>query len=251
MSMLALSFAAALTATDAADSPPSPTESVEVHTEVVPMPAVVTTGTAPSPPALTAERAERIRQYQDQRLTIRDETELRGAPSGMAPPLPGPMTSPNVVVVDSFYAVPTWGVYQGTARISPSAFLRETGETFRADDLDRRVARDQRKARRWMMVAGAGAATLTAGVVQYDRADQLSQELIAHQLTFGGLAMGTAGLVVASFPASRATRLRHYPSAVVDRADAQRMVERHNRAVQQKLGLSEEDLLLIELADRL
>ncbi len=244
-------MAVGLTAANAPAGAESPSEPAAVHASVMPMQAVTTTGTAPSVPALTAERAERIRKYQGQRLTIRDETELRGAPSGMNPPLPGPLSSPSVVVVDSFYAVPTWGVYQGSVRISPAAFFRETGETFRADDLDRRVARDRRKARRWMMLAGAGAATLTAGVVQYDRADQLSEELIAQQLTFGGLAMGTTGLVVASFPASRATRLTHYPSAVMDRDDAQSMVERHNRAVQQELGLTEEDLLLIELADQL
>ena len=251
MSALALSIVVALSANEPAAPMTAPSEPAEPTAGVLTLAPVTTTGTAPSSTTLTPERAERLRQYQDQRLTIRDETELRGTPSGMTPPLPGPLSSPNVVVVDSFYAVPTWGVYRGRTRVSPTTFLRETGETFRADDLDRRVERDRRKARRWLMVAGAGAATLTAGVVQYERAERLPDEVIAQQLTFGGLALGTTGLLAASFPASRATRLTHYPSAVMDRADAEKMVERHNRALQQALGLSPEDLLLLELADRL
>ena len=218
---------------------------------IVDMEPVNTTGSARSTEALTPDRAERIRAYQSQRLNIRDETELRGGSSGLASPLPGPMSSTNVIVVDSFYAVPTWGAYRGAERLSPADFLRETGESFRADDLDRRVERDRRKARRWMILAGTGAAGLTAGVVTYDRADDLAGQLIGQQLTFGGLAMGTTGLVAASFPASRATRLTHYPSAVMKRADAEDMARRHNRALQQELGLTPEDILLIELSDSL
>ncbi len=250
MSTSALSLALVL-GTAGPASTDGDAESTEGKTIVVDMPAVNTTRTAPPADARTPEQADRLRTYQRQRLRIRDETELRGGTSGMASPIPGPLSPSSVVVVDSFYAVPTWGAYRGTERLSPAAFLRETGETFRADDLERRVERDRRKARRWMILAGTGAAGLTAGVVTYDRADDLAGQLIGQQLTFGGLALGTTGLVGASFPASRATRLTHYPSAVMDRADAQAMADRHNRALQQELGLSPQDLLLIELADSL
>ena len=97
---------------------------------VVDMEPVHTTGSTGSTQALTPERAERIRAYQSQRLNIRDETELRGGSSGLASPLPGPMSSTSVIVVDSFYAVPTWGAYRGAERLSPAEFLRETGESF-------------------------------------------------------------------------------------------------------------------------
>lgn len=220
-------------------------------------PALAMSGSVTSHPAaplaITPERVARIRAYNSERLTVRDETELRGATNAVSvvQPMMGPAAGPSVVVVDPVFTVQTWGVYRGHERLAPAELLRTTGETFRADDIERRIERDHRKSRRWMMLAGMGAASVAAGVVQYDRAQDLPQQVLAHQLTFGGIGVGLTGLMGASFPASRATRLERYPSAVMDRTDAQVMVERHNKATAQRLGLTEEDLLLIELADAL
>ena len=266
MSTSALLFAASLaTAGPAPDAGPPDVPSAPSPSTEASSPAAVATApplsartlaqapVARGPAALTPGQAERLRAYQRQRLRVVDETELRGgtAAMSMAAPTPGPGRSSNVVVVDPFYTVHTWGVYAGDQRLSPTEFFRETGETFRADELDRRIERDQRKARRWMVVAGVGAASLAAGVVQYDRARDLPQQLLAQQLTFGGLGVGMTGLMAASFPATRAARVAHYPSAVVDRADAEELAARHNRVLQERLGLTEADLLLLELADRL
>jgi|GEM_PF-4827581 len=246
MSMPVLLMSAAL-------AMPDPLDAAGLTEADVAEPMTGTVVANPTPLALTPERVERIRDYQSQRMYVRDETELRGgaAAVAMSQPVGAHMTTPSVVLVDPMFTVQTWGVYRGDDRIGPSEFLRETGETFRADDLDRRVERDRRKARRWMLVAGVGAASLAAGVVQYDRATTLPEELLAHQLTFGGLGVGMTGLMAASFPASRATRLERYPSAAMNRDDAEKMVERHNKALQQRLGLTEEDVLLIDLADSL
>jgi hypothetical protein len=251
--MVALSMAQSLSPSDAvAVEAPDPEPAAAPPEEPVRSAGTFsgTTTAQPIGPALTPERVARLRNYQNQRFTVRDETELRGG-AAMVQPMAGPTLSTNVVVVDSFYTVQTWGVYQGAERMAPSTFLRETGETFRADDLERRVERDHRRSRRWMMLAGMGAASLTAGVIQYDRAQDYPHKLLAHQLTFGGLAVGMTGLIGASFPASRASRLESYPGAVVNRPEAEEMAERHNKALQQELGLTTEDLLLLELAEGL
>jgi len=200
-----------------------------------------------------AARIARLQQYKSERLRVVTETELRGGVAAVAvgTPQPAGMVAPSVVMVDPVLTYQTWGIYRGSHRLSPSTFLRETGETFRADDLDRRTERDRNKARRWMVVAGAGATSLAMGMVAMSKAEDLPQQMLAQQLTLGGVGLGMTGVVGASFPASRATRMTHYPSAVLERADAEAMAERHNKALQQELGLTEGDLLLLELADTL
>jgi len=200
-----------------------------------------------------ATRVARLQAYKSQRLRVVTETELRGGVAAVAigSPQPAGSLSPSVVMVDPVLTYQTWGIYQGNKRLSPATFLRQTGETFRADDLDRRTERDRRKARRWMLLAGAGATSLAMGMVGAAQAEDLPQQMLAQQLTLGGIGVGMTGIVGASFPASRATRMEHYPSSVLDRSDAEAMAERHNKALQQKLGLTAEDLLLLELADSL
>lgn len=218
-------------------------------------PAVEDTAAVEDTPAVEdmAVRVARLQAYKDQRMRVVTETELRGGVAAVAlgAPQPAGSIAPSVVVVDPVFTYQTWGVYQGSKRLSPSSFLRQSGESFRADDLDRRTERDQRKARRWMMVAGAGAASLAMGMVGTARAEDLPQQMLAQQLTVGGIGVAMTGLVGASFPASRATRTEYYPASVLDRADAEAMAERHNTALQQSLGLTPEDLLLLELADSL
>ncbi len=229
----------------AAPQAESPTPRHTMHGLTVAEPAV--------PVEPTAARIARLQHYTSERLRVVSETELLGgvASVSVGPSQPAELGAPSVVLVDPTFTYQTWGIYQGSHRLSPSAFLRETGETFRADDLDRRIERDRKKARRWMMVAGAGATSFMMGMVATPRADDLPQQIIAQQLTLGGVGVGIAGLVGASFPASHATRTTHYPSAVLERSDAEAMAERHNTALQQRLSLTEEDLLVLELADQL
>jgi len=252
MSTPALLLIAALATPGASEAKPSPPPAEAAATQ--PVTTMAGTVSARSEPlTITPERLARITSYNTARLTVRDETELRGATTALAVSQPAMVgaTGPGVVVIDPVFTVQTWGIYRGTTRLDPAPFLRETGETFRASDIERRIARDRRKSRRWMMVAGVGAASIAAGVIQSDQAENLPEQLLADQLTFGGIGLGVAGLMGASFPASRATRLAHYPSAVMDREDAEAMVERHNTALRERLGLTPEDLLLIELAESL
>ncbi len=203
-------------------------------------------------PALSAEQVARIRAYRAQRLSIVRETEFRGGMSTIAGvrPLPtGMVLDPDVVIVDPLYTVQTWGIYRGESRLSPAEVLRVSGDTTRADSLTQKIERDDKKARRWLTVAGAGGVALAGGLVTQGQAKDLPHLVLGQQLTLGGMTVAVTGLIGASIPASRSSNLSHYPSAIMERAEAEALVERHNRALQESLGLTPEDLLFLEIAN--
>lgn len=206
-------------------------------------------------PSATVSEAQlaRLKAYKARRLRVVTETELRTSlsPAASEALSTAQHRGDTVVVADPAYTLETWGIYRGNTRLSPSDFLHTTGETFRADDVHHRIERDERRARRWLTVAAMGGASLAAGLYGSRVAEDLPQELLARQLTVGGIGVGTAGLMAASVPTTRADRLKRYPSALMDRAQAEAMVARHNEALAKELGLTADDRRLMELADAL
>jgi hypothetical protein len=212
------------------------------------------TGAGPAPavagaPALTMDRLQTLRRYKAERLSVHEETELRGGGTALAMGYPygrmGPSTA--VMMTDPVYTVRTWGVYQGPDRISTPSFLDKVGKASEATALREDVARHQRRSKGCFGVAGIGAGVLVAGLIGM-RAATTPEEYLAWNLaTLGGTAAGMTGLVVGSFPAAKANRLERSPAAVMTPAEARALAERHNDALQRELGVTPQEAWLLEL----
>jgi hypothetical protein len=200
-------------------------------------------------PALTMDRLQTLRRYKAERLSVHEETELRGGGTAMAMGYPygrmGPSTA--VMMTDPVYTVRTWGVYQGPDRISTPSFLDKVGKASEATALREDVARYQRRSKGCFGVAGIGAGVLVAGLIGM-RAATTPEEYLAWNLaTLGGTAAGMGGLVVGSFPAAKASRLERSPATVMTPAEARALAERHNDALQKQLGVTPQEAWLLEL----
>ena len=219
---------------------------------VLALPAPSGPGPAPAvagAPALTMDRLQTLRRYKAERLSVHEETELRGGGTALAMGYPygrmGPSTA--LMMTDPVYTVRTWGVYQGPDRISTPSFLDKVGKASEATALREDVARHQRRSKGCFGVAGIGAGVLVAGLIGM-RAATTPEEYLAWNLaTLGGTAAGMTGLVVGSFPAAKANRLERSPAAVMTPAEARALAERHNDALQRELGVTPQEAWLLEL----
>ncbi len=230
-------------AAPAPSAPPGPVLALPAPSGVGPAPAVA------GAPALTMDRLQTLRRYKAERLSVHEETELRGGGTAMAMGYPygrmGPSTA--VMMTDPVYTVRTWGVYQGPDRISTPTFLDKVGKASEATALREDVARYQRRSKAAFGVAGIGAGVLVAGLIGM-RAAATPEEYLAWNLaTLGGTAAGMGGLVVGSFPAAKASRLERSPAAVMSPAEARALAERHNDALQKQLGVTPQEAWLLEL----
>lgn len=203
----------------------------------------------PGAPPLTLERLQTLRRYKAERLSVHEETELRGGGTALAMGYPygrvGPSTT--VMMTDPIYTVRTWGVYEGPDRITTPTFLDKVGKASEAAALREDIQRYDRRSKRWFGVAGLGAGVLIAGVVGMRTAATPEEYLAWNLATLGGTAAGMGGLIVGSFPAAKAGRLERAPAAVMSPAEARALAERHNDALQKQLGVTPQEAWLVEI----
>lgn len=205
----------------------------------------------PAAPALTVERLATLRAYKAQRLSVREETELRGGGTSMAMGYPmGRMGSTAAfVVTDPVYTVRTWGVYQGPDRMSTPDFLAAAGQRPEAEQLRAEIQRHDARSKRRFGAAGLGAGVAIASLVGMRVATTPEQYLAWNLATLGGSAVGISGLIAGTFPAAKAGRLERSPSAVMEPTRARALAQAHNDALQAKLGVTPQEAWLLELGD--
>lgn len=231
-------------------APPPPVLAMPAPTsaQASPAPAV---SAAPVP--LTLERVQTLRRYKAQRLSVHEETELRGGGASMAMGMGMPYgrygTSTALLMTDPVYTVRTWGVYRGPDRITNPVFLEAVGKADAASALRKDINRYDRRSKRLFGVAGLGAGVMVASLVGMRSASSPEEYLAWNLATLGGTAAGLSGLVIGSFPAAKAGRLERTPAAVMRPDEARALAEAHNDALQKELGVTPQEAWLLELGD--
>lgn len=210
------------------------------------------TAVSPAPP-LTVERLQTLRRYKAQRLVVREETEVHGGGTaiGFASPYSRMGVGSSVMLTDPIYTVRTWGVWQGHERLSTPTFLALAGEKGRAEEVSRGIERYDRRSKLWFTVAGVGAGVLVGGLVRSSTADQPEEMLAGNLALTTGVTIGLSGLVIGSFPASKAHRLQTSPASLIKPEEARELAERHNDALREELGVTAQEAWLIELGSDL
>ncbi len=209
------------------------------------------------PPVATQARLTALRAYKANRLDVREEVELRGGGAWSAGGAWGGYWGPGwgyggyagPVVVDPIQQVRTWGVYRGPERLDVPTFLDVAGAAERKQDLDLDLDRLKRRSQTWSGLAGVGIAGIVAGLVgttQAARAEDVDAYVAWNWVTLGSSGVLTAGFIGASFPRSKASALRRYPSASMTSAEARQLVDAHNDALRDELGLSAADVWAVE-----
>ena len=212
-------------------------------------PALALPATAPvaaMPPPLTAERLRLLREYKSRRLSVRNEAELRGGGASLGFAQPG-YGGPSMVISDPIYTVRTWGIYEGSQRLDTVTALGRLGETTRQQETRTQIDRSRRISRIFFGAAAAGAVGVVSGLVGTRTAQTYPEALLWNQVITGGTMVGISGLVVGSFPASKASRLERYPSAVLAPEEARAKAGEHNEELRQQLGLTPQEVWLMEM----
>ncbi len=230
----------------AAPAPAETAPAPAAPAEAAPAAAAPTLPAAAAVPAtLTVERLALLRQYKARRISVRNETELRGGGTSLGFSSPG--YGPAVVMTDPIYTIRTWGLYQGGQRLDTVTALDRLG----ADSLKKTTVDDiktsRRRARTWFTAAGLGGAAMVAGMVGMRTATTYPEHALAQQITTGGTLVGIGGLIAGSFPGAKASRLERYPSAVLTPEQASEQAAAHNEALRAELGLSPQEVWLMEM----
>jgi len=211
-----------------------------------------TPGAAPPASGLSSsERLQALRQYKRERLSINPEIEVSGGGTrvytgfGWA----GPGWGGGMVITDPVTTTRTWGTYQGAQRLDVPTFLLEANAVGASGELTADITGAQQRSRVWYSVAGVGVAGLLVGTIGARTAptEELFYQYSSLMTPSIGLALG--GMLAGSFPAARAERLRRYPSESIGIQEAQALADAHNDALRASLGLSPEDVWVIESAD--
>jgi hypothetical protein len=207
------------------------------------------------PPApVTAARLQALRGYKAGRLQLRDETEFRGGSAwvmgggygGMWGPGYGAWGWGGPVVIDPPTALRTWGVYRGPERLDVPEFLTAVGQTQRRKELDADITRLKRRATFWSVIAGLGGAGLATGLVGMSTVETRQQYDTFNAVTLGGTLVMATGFIGNSFPRGKESALRRYPSATMGSDEAQQLIDAHNEALREELGLSAADVWALE-----
>lgn len=255
-----------------ADSPAAiPVDDQAIPVEVpAAIPAAIPSsipGNAPRHPSERAgaqrspERLQALRQYQDERLTLRPETEVSGGNSFVVGGVwgggyrPGPYGGlhygwavPGAVITEPLTLERGWGVYQGPQRLDTPELLRATGQDLRAADLEHDIRRAKFASNVWLGVAGAGVATAISGMMAQSIAESRDEAIFFNNVTLGGVGVAAFGLIGSSFPATKARALRHDPAATLSLQETQELVRKNNEALRSQLGLSPDDVWQVESA---
>lgn len=232
------------------DAPPPPPNRAGAPPKAIPA-----TGGPPARPARDPERMALVRQYRAQRLVLRGETEIQPGnayafTSGYGPyPYGAVGLSHTTVIHEPATTTRTWGIYQGPQRLAVPTFLSAAGEADRSAVLSGQITKSRKATRTWFTVAGVGGAAIMTGMVGMGAAEELSTAQAYNTVALGGVGFLVTGLVAASFPSAKAHKLARYPSATLTVDEAQGLVDRHNDALREELGLSADEVWSIEVGN--
>lgn len=200
--------------------------------------------------AQAAERLEKMRAYKAQRLVVREETEIRGG--GTSPQITGgvgggwgsPMGTP--MTTDPVYTVQTWGVYQGKRRLTVPEYLEATDQGELAEALNVDIQRSQRQSRVLYGVGALGVVAAGAGVVGQVTATDVERYALYRTTATLGVVAAIGGFVGGSVPAARAKELEQEVSFRFTPEQVQPRLDAYNEALRLRIGLSAEDVMLLE-----
>ena len=204
----------------------------------------------PPPPVLTAEKLGSVREYQRQRLVVRQETELRGGgTSVVSSPWANPYSmTPSQVVQDPIYAVQGWGIYQGSRRLSVPEYLGVIGSDQMKEFLEQDIVRLQATSKGLYAFGGLGVAATVVGIVGMNNSQTPEQRLIFFTAAGGGVVAMLTGFIGGSVPAAKANQIKNDPEYTFTPEQVQDGVDTYNEQLRADLDLSSEEVLLIEAA---
>lgn len=204
----------------------------------------------PTGPTLTAEKLGSVREYQRQRLVVRQETELRGGgTSVVSSPWANPYSmTPSQVVQDPIYAVQGWGIYQGSRRLTVPEYLGVIGSDQMKEFLEQDIVRLNATSKGLYAFGGLGVAATVVGIVGMNNSQTPEQRLIFFAAAGGGVVAMLTGFIGGSVPAAKATQIESDPEYTFTPEQVQEGVDTYNEQLRSGLELSSEEVLLIEAA---
>jgi len=145
------------------------------------------------------------------------------------------------VVAPPLNASQPWAVFQQQKRLTVPEYLGVVGDSVQAQALDH----DIRQAKTWsnvfLGVAGAGAVTAVAGIVQASAAhDRFEYDNAMGIATLGGLGI-VGGLIGRSLSSAHAFELQNDFKESLTFSETEAAVEAYNAQLRKDLGLREED----------
>ncbi len=209
-----------------------------------------------SPTPMTPQRLALLRQYKDQRLVLRGETEVRSSATpvfgwgwgwGWGRPY-GPVTTVGVAYAPVAMSR-GWGIYQGAERLTVPDALSLTGDN-RLTGLEEGIRRKKATATTWYSIAGVGAAAAVTSIFGRAYADTRNEYATWGTVGVAGGVSTIVGLVAGAGPAADARALRERPSLTMTHADARLMVDQYNDRLRQRLGLTPDEVWSVEQNDR-
>ncbi len=242
MGWVGLSLAAL--ASDPAPSGAAPEPMVEA-----PRPLAIPADT-PAPQGLPGrERASALRTYARKHLAVHSLAEVYATPAtttwwggrwgGFATTTPGYLVASD-----------TWAVFEGEHRLDVPSYLHLVGDDASKERLDHRISAHRSAGTALAVVGVAGLTATFAGLVGMEVANTLAAQRQWSAISLGGLGAGVGGLVIGSFPATRARRLATYPDRTLDRRQVEEAVEAYDVRLATELGLSPEQALRVEQRER-
>lgn len=241
-----------------ADEAPPAIPVQEAPPAVAPAPRPVPVG----PPRHSAQKLDALRQYQQERLSIRPETSYSGGGTmvvggywagGWRPtPWGGAHFGyyvPGAVISEPVTAQHSWGVYRGPERMTTPDLLRAGGDDVRASDLESDIHHAKTASTLWYGAAGVGLATALTGMMGLATVAEDRQDAqFFSQVALGGAGVAAIGLFGGSFPAAKARRLRYDTADTLSVDEAHTLIRHANEDLRNKLGLSPDDVWSVESA---
>jgi hypothetical protein len=197
------------------------------------------------------EKLNALRQYQRERLELSSEVNITGGASTAY--MRGPMMgyggvgfSSGFVVSDPIYTTRTLRVYQAKEPISSLYFfdLIEDEEMFKSVERQAKKYRKRRKIGRVVALLGLG--TAVSGWVGVSQASNELEVVVYSNLSLLGSLVGFGGLLGSSFPTSKEVALLRTPLSTMSKLEVENKIDQYNDALRLELGLTVEDVILIE-----
>lgn len=199
----------------------------------------------PEPPralAASAQLARALRTYERKALSVRPVTDFSVRTAAVAGWGPGWGWGPywggwyGVPVVD---AQQGWAIFEGDHRLDVPTALDKLGDTPLRVQLEGRMRRARTAGSVWTGLGVAGIVGGLVGIVGLDQSRTYAEARTWSTVATASSLVGIGGLVVGSFPSSKARRLAVDPSWTLSRDDAEERAESVNGALAAELGIPE------------